>query len=150
MESSDIKIDKDGIWYYQGAHMFRKDILCVFFEHLEIDDAGKYFIELNGEIYYIDVEDTPVVVVAVYLPESASDGQKKLVILLSDDSMEDLDLGSVCIGDQNVMYCRIRQGKFLARFTRKSYYQLAQFIEPDDAEQYYIVVNNNKYPIKTK
>ncbi len=150
MESSDIKIDKDGIWYYQGAHMFRKDILCVFFEHLEIDDAGKYFIELNGEIYYIDVEDTPIVVVAVYLTESSSDGHEKLVILLSDDAMEDLDVNSVCVGDQNVLYCRIRQGKFLARFTRKSYYQLARFIEPDDAEKYYIVVNNNKYPIKTK
>lgn len=129
--------------------MFRKDILCIFFEHLEIDDAGKYFIELNGEIYYIDVEDTPIVVVAVYHTES-SDGQKKLVILLSDDSMEDLDVMSVCIGNENVLYCRIRQGKFLARFTRKSYYQLAEFIVPDDEETYYIVVNNHKYLIKTK
>ena len=49
MESSEIKIDKEGVWYYKGAHMFRKEILSVFFEHLKIDECGKYLIELNEE-----------------------------------------------------------------------------------------------------
>ncbi len=71
MESSDIKIDKDGIWYYRGAHMFRKDILCIFFENLKMDDCGQYFIELNEEIYYLDVEDTAFVVTAVYKTKDA-------------------------------------------------------------------------------
>jgi hypothetical protein len=42
MENSDIKIDKEGNWYFRGALMFRKEILSVFFEHLRVDESGKY------------------------------------------------------------------------------------------------------------
>jgi len=149
MESSDIKIDKDGIWYYRGAHMFRKDILSIFFEHLQMDGSGNYFIELNGEIYYIDVEDTPFVVTAVYKTMLPANGNEQIEILLSDDKMEILDMNSLFVGENNVIYCRIKSGKFSARFVRKSYYQLAEFIEEDDhGEKFCIVLNNQKYFIK--
>jgi len=149
MESSDILIDKDGIWYYRGAHMFRKDILCIFFEHLNIDENGNYFIELNGEIYYIDVEDTPFVVTAVYKTTSPDNGYEQIEVLLSDDQMEILDMDSLFIGKDNVIYCRIKNGKFAARFVRKSYYQLAEYIEEDEAGgDFCIVLNNKKYIIK--
>jgi len=29
-ENYEIKIDKNGFWYYKGAHMFRKEILSIF------------------------------------------------------------------------------------------------------------------------
>lgn len=146
MIGSDIKIDKEGIWYYCGAHMFRKDILCVFFENLHIDDCGKYFIELNGEIYYVDVEDTAFVVTAVYGTKAQDHGQDQIEILLSDESLEKLDMKSLVVGDDNVMYCCIKKGKFVARFTRKSYYQLAELIEVDDTgDHYYIALNHQKY-----
>jgi len=147
MESSDIKIDKDGIWYYRGAHMFRKDILCVFFEHLKTDDSGKYFIDLNGEIYYLDVEDTAFVISAVYKTKDLSDGKEQIEVLLSDDSREKLDLSTLTIGDGNVMYCVIKNGRFPARFTRQSYYQLAEFVEQDDTtdEVFFIKLNGDKH-----
>ncbi len=149
MESSDIKIDKDGIWYYRGAHMFRKDILCIFFDHLQCDDCGKHFIELNGEIYYIDVEDTPFVVSAVYKTKSAENGCEQIEILLSDDSIEILDMNTLSVGENNVIYCRVKGGKFAARFVRKSYYQLAEFIEEEDAgDKFCIILNSQKYLIK--
>ncbi|NLN40203.1 MAG: DUF1285 domain-containing protein [Smithella sp.] len=145
MTDKDIAIDKEGIWYYRGAHMFRKDILCIFFEHLKIDEDGKYFIELNGEICYLDVEDTAFVVTAVY-------EEDQILILLSDDSLEPLALSSLRVGKDNVMYCTIKGGRFVARFTRKAYYQLAQMIETDGTEnsffirfdgcKYYITTNN--------
>ncbi|MDP2852619.1 MAG: DUF1285 domain-containing protein [Smithellaceae bacterium] len=150
MESSDIKIDKDGIWYYQGAHMFRKDILCVFFEHLKMDDCGKYFVELNEEIYYLDVEDTAFVVTAVYKTKAPINCHEQIDVLLSDECLEKLDLGSLFVGKDNVMYCRIKDGKFAARFTRNSYYQMAEFVEMDDAaDRFYIALNNERYFIKT-
>lgn len=149
MESSDIKIDKDGIWYYRGAHMFRKDILCVFFEHLKMDECGKYFVELNEEIYYVDVEDTVFVVSAVYKKKKTSNDHEQIDILLSDDCLEKLDLNSLTVGEDNIMYCRIKEGKFTARFSRNSYYQLAEFIEQDDMDNtFYIPLNNQKYLIK--
>lgn len=150
MVESDIKIDKEGVWYYRGAHMFRKEILCIFFDHLKIDDCGKYFIELNQEICYLDVEDTAFVVTAVYKTKESCNDKEKIEILLSDDSRELLDLDSLSVGKDNIMYCRIKGGKFTARFTRKSYYQLAECIEMDDRENcFFISLNDHKYYIST-
>jgi len=148
MTESDIKIDKDGVWYYRGAHMFRKDILCIFFEHLQRDDCGRYFIRLNDETCYLDVEDTAFVISAVFHTKDDAGDEDQLEVLQSDDSMEKLDLNSLFVGADNVMYCKIKQGRFTARFTRKSYYQLAQFIEADEENGlFYVFLNNKKYYI---
>ncbi len=147
MNENDIRIDKDGIWYYRGAHMFRKDILCIFFEHLKRDDSGRYFIELNGEICGLEVEDTAFVVTAVCKIQDAC-GSETLEILLSDDRKEALDAGTLAVGKDNVLPCRVKNNRFPARFTRKSYYQLAEFIEPDgDENEFCVVFDGRKYPI---
>ena len=146
MESSEIKIDKEGVWYYKGAHMFRKDILCIFFEHLKIDECGKYLIELDEECYYLDVEDTAFVVAAVYKTKLQDVGLDQFDVLLNDDSCEKLQINSLYIGKDNVLYCRVKEGKFSARFSRKSYYQLAEYIEQSENENhFYINLNGEKY-----
>jgi hypothetical protein len=146
MESSEIKIDKEGIWYYKGAHMFRKEILCVLFEHLKIDEGGKYLIELEGERYYLDVEDTAFVVAAVSKTKRSDDGRDQLDVLLNDDSCEKLEMNSLYIGNDNVLYCRVKEGRFSARFSRKSYYQLAEFIEQsENGNNFFINLNGERY-----
>lgn len=151
MLESDIKIDKEGIWYYRGAHMFRKDILCLFFDNLHLDDCGRYFVQMNQEICYLDVEDTAFVISAVYKTENSTGGNEQIEILLSDDCRETLDLTTLTVGKDNVMYCRIKDGKFPARFSRKSYYQLAQYISHDDAtDNFYVCVNNQKFMIRNQ
>jgi hypothetical protein len=145
MEESEIKIDKEGTWYYCGAHMFRKEILCVFFENLKIDECGKYLIELGEERFYLDVEDTAFVVSAVYKMGLPKDDHN-IYVLLTDDSLEILDLSTLQIGKDNVLYCRVKKGKFTARFSRKSYYQLAEFIEQSENEEmFFIKLNGQKY-----
>ncbi len=146
MESSEIKIDKEGIWYYRGAHMFRKEILCIFFEHLQIDECGKYLIELDEERYYIDVEDTAFVVASVYKVKFPGNCGDQIDVLLNDDSCEKLDMNSLHVGRDNVLYCRVKEGRFVARFSRKSYYQLAEFIQQTESEDvFFIKLNGEKY-----
>jgi uncharacterized protein len=148
MDSSDIKIDKEGTWFYRGAHMFRKDILCVFFENLKIDECGKYLIELNEEICYLDVEDTAFVVAAVYKTRQENDTKDQIDVLLTDDSLERLDLSTLSVGKDNVLYCAVKNRKFPARFSRNSYYQLAEFIEQEEKENcFFINLNDEKYCI---
>ena len=130
--------------------MFRKEILCVLFEHLKIDEGGKYLIELEGERYYLDVEDTAFVVGAVYKTQLPDDGQVKIDILLNDDSCEKLEMNSLHIGKDNVLYCRVKEGRFSARFSRKSYYQLSEFIEQSEDESiFFINLNGEKYFINS-
>jgi uncharacterized protein len=146
MDNCDIKIDKEGTWYYRGAHMFRKNILSIFFENIKIDEGGKYLIELDGECCYLDVEDTAFVVAAVSKKRQDQDTKDHLYILLSDDSWEKLDLNTLHVGKDNVLYCRAKNGKFPARFSRNSYYQLAEFIEQEEKRNcYFINWNDEKY-----
>ena len=146
MENFEIKIDKDGLWYYNGAHMFRKEILCVFFEHLKIDECGKYLIELGSERCYLDVEDTAFVIAAVYKTKIPDNGREQIEIILNDDSREILEANSLRAGNDNVLYCRVKEGRFTARFSRKSYYQLAEFIEQsENGASFFITLNGEKY-----
>ena len=146
MDNCDIRIDKEGTWYYRGAHMFRKNILSIFFENLKIDQCGKYLIELDGECCYLDVEDTAFVVAAVSEKRQDQDTRDHLYILLNDDSWEKLDLNTLHVGQDNVLYCRVKNGKFPARFSRNSYYQLAEFIEQEEKGNcYFISWNDEKY-----
>ena len=140
MEETEIKIDKEGTWYYKGAHMFRKEILCVFFEHLKIDECGKYLIELDEERCYLDVEDTAFVVGAVYKTQLPEDDRVQIEILLNDDSCEKLEMNSLHIGRDNVLYCRVKEGRFTARFSRNSYYQLAEFIEQSENGNIFLLI----------
>ena len=129
--------------------MFRQDILSIFFEHLNLDEAGRYFVELNGEVYYLDVEDTAFVVSAVYKTMGQDNGCEQIEVLLSDGCLEVLDLNTLVVGQDNVIYCRIKEGRFPARFVRKSYYQLAEFIEEDDTgEHFCVALDHGKYLIK--
>ena len=148
MENSEIKIDKEGIWYYKGAHMFRKEILSVFFENLKIDECGKYLIELDEERYSLDVEDTAFVVAAVSKTKLTDFGLEQIDVILSDDSCEKLEINSLYEGRDNVLYCLVKKGRFAARFLRKSYYQLAEFIEQSENERdYFISLNGEKFQI---
>lgn len=150
MENSDIRIDKEGVWYYKGAHMFRKEILSVFFEHLRIDECGKYLIELGEERCYLDVEDTAFIVAAVYKTQLPDNGRAQIDILLNDDSCEKLEMQSLYVGRNNVLYCRVKEGKFTARFSRNSYYQLAEFIEQsENGNNYFINLNGEKFIINS-
>jgi hypothetical protein len=150
MENYEIKIDKDGIWYYNGAHMFRKEILSVFFQNLRIDECGRYLIELGPERCYLHVEDTAFVVAAVYKTKLPCNGGEQIEILLNDDSCEKLETDSLYTGRDNVLYCRVKEGRFAARFSRNSYYQLAEFIEQsENGADFYINLNGEKYFIKS-
>ena len=145
MEHCDINIDKDGVLYYRCAHMFRKEILCIFFEHLKIDDCGKYYVELEEEISYLEVEDTAFVVSAVNKTKIQEEDQDQIYIVLTDDSMEKLELTSLQIGNNNVLYCRVKEGRFSARFSLNSYYQLAEYIEQENDADFFIQLNGEKY-----
>ncbi|PKN53380.1 MAG: hypothetical protein CVU55_01800 [Deltaproteobacteria bacterium HGW-Deltaproteobacteria-13] len=150
MQNYEIKIDKDGLWYYNGAHMFRKEILNVFFQNLKMDECGKYLIELGGDCCYLDVEDTAFVVAAVYKTKLPGSGLEHIDILLNDDSREKLDVNFLQAGPDNVLYCQVKEGKFTARFSRKSYYQLAEFIEQsENGASYFINLNGEKYFINS-
>jgi hypothetical protein len=67
---SDIRIDRDGVWFYRGMEMFRRDIVRLFYQHLQRNVSGHYFIEIGQQRCRLEVEDTAFVVWAVHWKET--------------------------------------------------------------------------------
>jgi len=138
-----IRVDKEGLWYYEGALMFRKDILEVFFQNLKRDEKGRYLVDYKGEKSRIEVEDTPFVVERVLKHDTT------IEIFLSDFTSETLDPTTLRMNEDNVLYCTIRNGELPARFLRAAYYQIAEYIVHDTkTERYYIPLGGKNYYIK--
>ncbi|MGZ3580100.1 MAG: DUF1285 domain-containing protein [Syntrophales bacterium] len=146
--SCNIKIDKEGVWYYKGNEIFRNEIVKFFYQNLKKDEAGRYLIELENDRCYLEVEDTPYVVKAIYKCTAESDNEECIYLLLSDQSLEKLNCDSLRAGRDNVLYCSVKEDAFSARFSRASYYQIAVFIECSDCgNEYYISLNGKRFGI---
>jgi len=144
-----IRIDKEGVWYYKGAEMFRKEIVNFFYQNLRQDETGNYLIELEKDLCYLEVEDTAYVVRSVRQTLSEKDGKAVFYLLLSDDTVDLLDPATLRIGKENVLYCTVKEDRFEARFLRPAYYQLAGDIEYDeDRDKYFIPLNGERYYLK--
>jgi hypothetical protein len=146
-----IRIDKEGVWYYQGAEMFRREFVNYFYQHLHLDDAGRYVIILPNDRCYVDVEDAAYIIKTVDYEKTGKDKETGIDLLLCDDTREILDPRTIWIGNGNVMYCRVRGNKFKARFSRAAYYQLAEHIVHDEKEEiFYLKVDGQQYNIELK
>jgi len=144
--SYQIRIDKEGVWYYNGAVMFRKEIVNLFYQNLRQDASGRYLIELENDRCYLDVDDTAYAVRSVRQTLSGNEGKKVFHLLLSDDTTETLDPATLRIGHENVLYCSVKNHRFEARFLRPAYYQLAGDIEHDEIlDAYYIPLDGERY-----
>jgi len=145
-----IRIDKEGVWYYQGAEMFRREFVNFFYQNLHVDEKGRYFIELPHDRCFVDVEDTAYIVKTVDYEKAENGNRAGIDLRLSDETTETLDPLTIWISPDNVMYCRVREGSFRARFSRAAYYQLAEHIEHDEGqEMFYLKVNGQRYNIES-
>lgn len=148
-KNHEIRIDKDGIWYFQGVEMKRRDIVQYFYRHLKRDNNGHYLIEIEGDRCLVSVEDVPYVIMSAAVSCSKIDGQPSIELTLTDGSSEELTHETpLWTGDDNVMYCKVKGGEYGARFSRSAYYQLCEHAAYDaDKEQYYINLPNRLYPV---
>ncbi len=145
----DIRIDKQGIWYFHDEEMKRQDIVRYMYQYLKRDSAGKYLIEMENDRCYVTVEDVPYVIKSVEAGFSKNDGQPCIEISLSDGSKEELNLDiPFWTGEHNVMYCRVKKGEYAARFSRPAYYQLCKYIEHDpESDTYVLAFSNSSHPL---
>ncbi len=69
--------------------------------------------------------------------------------LLNDGSRERLNLSApLRTGKDNVLYCRVKNGEFEARFSRPAYYQFCEYIVYDSRkETYSLLLNQHSYSL---
>ena len=59
MELKEIRIKKDGKWYFGGAEMFRREIVNILSSNIFQKEDGSYHIQLEEDSNPIVVEDVP-------------------------------------------------------------------------------------------
>ena len=145
MSRAAVKIDRDGVWYAEGREIIREDILSLFYASLHRDDDG-YYLEINGQREYLEVEDT---VFLVQGAELVREGEEAFVIRLNDGTEEQLDLNTFRIAEGNCPYCLVKGGMFPARFLRLPFYQVAQHaLHDEERDEYFLLLNGRRIPLQ--
>jgi len=148
-DHNEIFIDREGIWYFRGTEMIRKDIVQYFYKYLKRDHKGNYLIEIEGDRCKVRVEDTPYVIRSIAVGFFQNSGKSYIDLSLNDGGIERLNLdASLRIGDDNVLYCMVKKGEHEARFSRPAYYQFCEHIDYDSRRgRYRLVLNHISYPL---
>lgn len=141
-----IFINKEGHWFHKGVEMIRRDFIRLFYQNMEMDSEDRYVINWGGKRCYVDVEDTAFVVRNVSYQDETKGQESRFILYLSDDTQEVLVPDTLFVGKDNVLYCRVKNSVFPARFNRPAYYQLARYIEEEN-EAYYLPLNGKKHAI---
>jgi uncharacterized protein len=148
LEPCGIRVDEDGDWFHNGNRIFRPEILEALYEKLDQTPTGEFILADFGRPCLLDVSDTPFVVSRVDLDRDESGRQRIIIRLKNISRSEVLDLDTLATGRDNILYCRVSGGRFLARFSRPAYYQLAEFIRENDSGQgFYIEINGKRHTV---
>lgn len=69
----DMRIARDGTWYYLGSPIGRKPLVALFSSVIRYDEDGKYYLVTPVEKIGITVEDAPFVAVEMFQKGSGKD-----------------------------------------------------------------------------
>jgi len=121
----DMRIARDGKWFYHGSPIPRKEMVCLFASMLTRRLDGSYWLVNPGEECEIEVEDVPFL--AVELFTSCCSGERCFSFRTNVDELVTLDadhpLRIVTDSHGTPPYLTVREG-LEARLTRSVYYEL--------------------------
>ena len=139
-----IHFGKDGWWYANDERIQNQRINTLFSQCLHQTEAGSYEIVIGRDRAGVEIEDTPYVVTQV--TGSPSQG---FIIRLNDESEEALAPQTLSIGDNDILYCRIKDQVHPARFLRSAYYQLTEYVREDEKSGEFVLrTGETGYPIR--
>jgi hypothetical protein len=142
IESGKISFRRDGNWYTDDERIDNPRIALLFSRSIKPNPDGSYYLQVAEERAPIIVEDTPYVVKTVHEDDGG------FVVVTNDDEHEPLDPSSLEVGNDNVLYCRVKGGACRARFLRTAYYHLSNNFFSDEGETFSLVVHGQRYPIR--
>ena len=138
-----ISFGKDGWWYANDERIENRRINLLFSQHLYKTAEGTYEIAIGWDKVAVTIDDAPYVVTRV-----SGDAEQGLLLRLNDESEELLDPTTLHVGQDHVLYCRVKGGEHFARFLRPAYYQLTAHVQEDTATNSFLLrLGNTTYPI---
>ena len=120
----DIRIDRNGVWYYEGSPINRKEMVCLFASNLTRDAEGAYWLVSPEEMGRIEVDDVPFVAVELFVTGA---GHEQVISLRTNvdelvtiDNDHPFEVWTDPDTDEPLPYVRLREG-IHARLLRSVY-----------------------------
>lgn len=121
---STITLDREGRFWHDGAQVdhpaLERALRSWIARH---PDDGRLILTNGYDWCYFRAEDAPFFVTAIHAEPDGS-----VTLALFDDTSEKLDPTTLSVGDDGVVYARVKGGRFDARFTRHAQTQLAEIL----------------------
>lgn len=141
-----IRITDRGDWLH-GNEPLHPRAVKLFEKHIVASEEG-YGLRIGFSTAPLEVADTAYFVRSMALYRTADgEGLKKIDIVVSDDSQEELEPSTLMQSETNVLYCRVlRSGLWVpCRFPPHHYHALALHAEMDERGAYLPVNGRHWY-----
>ncbi|MFT6557435.1 DUF1285 domain-containing protein [Sneathiella sp.] len=133
----DMKIARDGTWYYLGSPIGRKPLVKLFSGVIRLDDDGKYYLVTPVEKIGITVEDAPFVAVEMFREGSGEDQVLSFRTHVDDfvivDESHPLRLAINAENNEPSPYVRVRSN-LEALIARPVFYDLVELCEEQEID----------------
>jgi len=125
-------VDKECNWYQDGKPITHKRIYLYNYQNLIEDENGEFYVKEGDSKAFVKFEDQPFIVKSVNITDLK---ESKITIFLNDSSEENLEVESLFF-NENIPYCKVKNSKFLARFSRPALFQLSKAISNKNSQFY--------------
>lgn len=120
---SSIRLDREGRFWHDGARVEHPGMQRAFASWIDRHpDDGRFILTNGWDWTYFSVDDVPFFVHSLRVEPG------RVTLLLSDGSEESLDPTTVCVGDNDAVYVRVKDGRFEARFSPEAQTRLAPLL----------------------
>jgi hypothetical protein len=135
----DIRIGRDGTWYYKGSAIQRKPLVCLFSSVLKRGEDGAFWLETPAERGRIEVEDAPFVAVELFwrdcdcgcaTPRQCLTFRTNLDEMVTADPAHPIRVALCPVTREPRPYVTVRPG-LEARISRTVFYELVALAVPE-------------------
>lgn len=139
-------LDKEGRIWHDGTEITDLRFALIINRGIQKADAG-LLVQCQGETCHLEVEDVPYVVQDVAFHKNENSSLRQIDLIFAGGYSEKLDPSTLSVSTENVLYCKVRNGQFRARFTRKAYFKLVPFLT-EDHNGYYLLLDRSRFEIQ--
>ena len=151
MKEAPLRIDKEGRWFLRDEEITHRKTYLLYCRNLTLDESGRVILQIGREQCPVEVEDVPFVVKTLDFVLTERGDLKSVWLILNDETREELHPETLRIGPDHVPYCRVRSGKFEARFSRGAYQLLFPFIRHEKRKKgFFLSIDGKKHGLVSR
>ena len=145
---SEIFINSQGEWWYEGSKIVHPEVLNLFKRSLTIDNANdEFYVDYKGQRAPVKVATTPYFIRDAVIEKDQEGDLLDVMLEVDDGTRESLNPQSLKLNDKGVLEGTIKSGRFRASCLPAAHFRLAELLEEDGAGGFFIVINHEKFSV---